>query len=373
VNSLQVLHVLEGTAGGLRRHVLDLIRALSEFGLRQGLVYSARRADQAFWTGLPQLESLGVQTYQIDMTRPISPVADAVAAVQVYRIMRGTRPTVLHLHSSKAGGIGRLVALLFPGVQVVYSPHASAANISRFYAAIERFLGHLRTTRLIAGSPSEHEELARLGFVNPRRLADIECGLDHQEVLSDADDSVEVPLPPGRLILSAGRLSDQKNPDLLFDASLRLLTEFPDVSCVWVGDGELRGPLQSRVDRAAVGHRWVITGWVRNPYPLLRKASVFVLPSRYESFGYVTLEAMILGKPVVATNVTGSRDLVKSGMTGYLVDPGDVDGLVEAIATILKDPGLAAQLGRAGAAQAERFTLSRMAKAAVTVYRELGI
>jgi len=113
----------------------------------------------------------------------------------------------------------------------------------------------------------------------------------------------------------------QKDPCFMVEVSRRLLEGQPNLSFVWVGDGELRPHVYRALCIAGVANRWSITGWVDNPYPLLRHADVFALPSAYESFGYTTLEAMILGIPVVATDVAGSRDLVDHGVTGYLVGP----------------------------------------------------
>jgi glycosyltransferase involved in cell wall biosynthesis len=95
---------------------------------------------------------------------------------------------------------------------------------------------------------------------------------------------------------------------------------------------------------------------------------VFVLPSLYESFGYVTLEAMALSRPVVATRVAGSRDLVRDGESGLLVEPGDDRALGDAVLRLLSDRALAAKFGAAGAARAEYFTRSRMATAIASLY-----
>jgi glycosyltransferase involved in cell wall biosynthesis len=365
--------VTKPTAAGVRRHVIDLVTGLHALGVRQGLVYSPEGADAAFWEGLERLQGMGVASFAVPMKREVDPRGDARAGRELARLVRRLRPRVLHLHSSKAGGIGRLAALAFPRVRVVYSPHASAANLAPVYGRIERFLGHVRTDRLVAVSASERDEIAALRYVPDRRLVRVDAGIDAADVEAGAAGPPPVPLPEGRLLVAAGRMNEQKNPELLVEASRELLARFADLHVVWIGDGENREGVERMLDEAGIRRRWTITGWVANPFPVIGRAAVFALPSRYESFGYVTLEAMVLGKPVVSTAVAGSRDLVAAGETGYLVPPGEPHAFAEAVARVLRDPAHAEALGRAAAERARHFSRERMAAEVLEVYRGLGL
>lgn len=369
----QVLHVTKPTAAGVRRHVIDLVTGLHGLGVRQGLVYSPEGADAAFWQGLERLHDMGVASFAVPMKREVDPAGDVRAGRELGRILRRLRPRVLHLHSSKAGGLGRLVALAFPRVRVVYSPHASAANLAPLYGRLERFLGHVRTDRLVAVSASERDELAALRYVPEGKLVRVDAGIDAAEVRAGAAEPPPVPLPGGRLVVAAGRMNEQKNPGLLVEVSRAVLPRLPDVHVVWIGDGEHRDEVERTLLDAGIRDRWTLTGWVANPFPLIGRAAVFALPSRYESFGYVTLEAMVLGRPVVSTAVAGSRDLVAEGETGYLVPPGDPGAFADALARVLGDPAHAEALGRAAAERARRFSRERMAAELLEVYRGLGL
>jgi glycosyltransferase involved in cell wall biosynthesis len=142
------------------------------------------------------------------------------------------------------------------------------------------------------------------------------------------------------------------------------------VHFVWAGDGELRGEVERTIAAARLGDRWTLLGWLANPYPLIAAAAVVVLPSGFESFGYTTLEAMLLGRAMVATDVTGSRDLVVPGVTGELVRVGDEDGFAAALDRLLDSPETAARYGAAGATRAATlFTQERMAAETLAVYR----
>jgi glycosyltransferase involved in cell wall biosynthesis len=181
-----------------------------------------------------------------------------------------------------------------------------------------------------------------------------------------------VELPAGRLLVAAGRMNQQKDPQFLVRVAERLAPERPDLRVVWIGDGELRPAVERDVAAAGLQDRWITTGWLANPFPIIARATAFALPSRYESFGYVTLEAMALGRPVVATDITGSRDLVVPGATGHLVPQGDEAAFAAACARVLDDPGHAAALAAEATRRAEHFSRARMAREMRDVYRRVA-
>ena len=366
-----ILHVTRSTYAGVRRHLVDLILGLHELGVRQSLVYAPDDADRGFWDGLARMEALGISAHAVSIPRQLSARKDFAAGRELRHLIRELRPRVLHLHSSKAGGVGRLAALGMAGLPVVYSPHASAAHIGRVYAELERLLGRLRTDRVVAVSPSEAKELSRFRFVTPHKLVAVSCGIEPDEVLRAAAEASSLAMTEGPLVVAVGRLSEQKNPLLLVRAAGSIVRDVPNARFVWIGDGELRGEVERAIEEAGLRERWTITGWLTNPYALLSRATVFVLPSRYESFGYVTLEAMVLGRPVVATDVAGSRDLVVPGETGRLVPEGDARALASAVAELLRNPSEAARLGAAGTIRSALFSRERMARGMLEVYQQL--
>jgi glycosyltransferase involved in cell wall biosynthesis len=239
------------------------------------------------------------------------------------------------------------------------------------YAAIERVLGRLRTDCLIAVSASERHEIERLRYVDTSRLVRVDCGLDGAELLQAAGQPCSIPLPNGPLVVAAGRLDAQKDPRFLVRVSRELAVRRPDLRFVWVGDGALRDAVVRDLHAAGIADLWTLTGWLENPYPVIRRAAVVALPSRYESFGYVTLEAMMLGRPVVATNVTGSRDLVADGVTGHLVAPDDVQHFASALDAITSDPARAAAFSTAAVERARHFSRARMAEETRAAYAAL--
>jgi glycosyltransferase involved in cell wall biosynthesis len=180
--------------------------------------------------------------------------------------------------------------------------------------------------------------------------------------------AVERPFP-GPTIVAVGRLSRQKGFDLL----LRALASLPGVSLVLIGDGPRRGELERLAGELGLSERLLMTGWADDVRPYLRAAEVLALPSRWESFPLVVLEAMFAGLPVVAADVGSVKEAVLEGETGLVVPTENVEALAEALARLLDDPGLRAAMGRRAAEVAhERFNAGRMAEAFESLYAEVS-
>jgi glycosyltransferase involved in cell wall biosynthesis len=371
--SVHVLHVVEAAVGGLRRHVLDLMQGLHAIGVEQALVYSPGRADEGWWDGVRWCEKAGIRVFALNMSRQISLASDLPAGAGLFRILWSIRPKILHLHSSKAGGLGRLVAVLTPGVKVVYTPNASPAHLSRWYVALEWILGRLRTDRLIAVSLSEASFLRSLKCVREDHIVTIESGVDVKEIEEQSRAALPVPIQGDKLVVASGRLSFQKNPGFVAEVSQLVLEQEPDTRFVWVGDGELRHQFEEMLRGLGVEGAWTITGWLRNPLPIVRRAHVFVLASRYEGNGYVTLEAMLLERPVVATQAVGTVDFVIPDRTGILVAQGQTEEFARGILDLLRTPDRAAAMGRRAREHAQQFSRSRMAEGTAALYRQLGV
>lgn len=171
-------------------------------------------------------------------------------------------------------------------------------------------------------------------------------------------------LPTGPYALCASRLAPYKGLDLLFMAFARLRERAPGLKLVVCGGDQLRGGLESftRVLRIESAVRFV--GQVGRPRlkRLLDRCLFFTLPSRRENLPLVLLEAMAAGKPVVAARVGGVPEVVTDGRDGLLVEPGDVDGLVEAMGMLVADAGLRGALGRRARLKVRAFDWGKAAR-----------
>ena len=183
--------------------------------------------------------------------------------------------------------------------------------------------------------------------------------------------------PAGRVILTVGRwFADEryKGMDTLITALPRLLTEWPDVQLVAVGDGDDQSWLQQIADAQGVlRHVHFLSGL---SYPQIaacyQACEIFALPSRGEGFGLVYLEAMACGKPVIGGAHGGAPEVIDDGKTGYLVQHGDAGQLATSLETLLSDPALGQEMGVRGRERVERdFRFNVFAKSLKKILRDL--
>ena len=162
-------------------------------------------------------------------------------------------------------------------------------------------------------------------------------------------------LPWEKIVLFAGRHVYDKGVDVLIEAARIILSRRRDVKFVIAGDGPMRFHLMWLASVYGLGEKILFTGRLSDEelYRAYKLADVVVIPSRYEPFGIVALEAMASGKPVVASRVGGLSEVVVDGETGILVPPGDPEALAQAIETLLYDPVLAKKMGATGRRRVE--------------------
>src|SRR5215217_2220789 len=175
------------------------------------------------------------------------------------------------------------------------------------------------------------------------------------------------PAAGGRGVLYVGRLHRQKGVDTLVRA-VPLLP--PEVPVTLAGDGPERAALEKLAARLGVADRVRVTGFLphRQVPELLAGAAVAVLPSRYEELGTALVEAMAAGRPVVASAVGGIPELVRDGVDGLLIPPGQPAALATAVRAVLADPQLAARLGGHGRARVAEHDWARLAARVLEIY-----
>jgi mannosyltransferase len=185
---------------------------------------------------------------------------------------------------------------------------------------------------------------------------------------------------PGRYAIGCfGRVRAQKGSDVFVDAMCRLLPRYPDFTAVMVGaivpeQQAFANELKRRIEAAGLTSRIVITGEIaiEEVQCWYQRLTVYAFTSRNEGFGLTLIEAMAAGNALVAARAGAAEFVVEDGVTGVLTAPGDVDALVAALEPLMRDPALAAAMGkRARRRVEEKFSLDAEAGAIADVYRRL--
>jgi D-inositol-3-phosphate glycosyltransferase len=242
---------------------------------------------------------------------------------------------------------------------------------------------------VVASTPTDRDQMVRLYGADPSKIRVIPPGVDLAlfRPIDPAEARVRLGLPADhRMILFVGRFDPVKGLDTLLEAMALIVQSDPhwlDNACLCiVGGDRLDEPRRmdlelARIEamRDSLGLHDVVTflgAQTQDALPLYYSAAqVVVVPSRYESFGLVALEAMACGTPVIASNVGGLADLVRDGRTGFLVPDGDPHALAAKLLPLLDDPELRARLGAHGVATAEAYSWATVAEKIDDLYAEL--
>jgi GalNAc-alpha-(1->4)-GalNAc-alpha-(1->3)-diNAcBac-PP-undecaprenol alpha-1,4-N-acetyl-D-galactosaminyltransferase len=180
-------------------------------------------------------------------------------------------------------------------------------------------------------------------------------------VLAPPGKSKSATLPHGPWIVAMGRLAEQKGFDILLDSFATLTKRHAGWRLAILGEGPLRGALETQRERLGLTQKVLLPGRVEAPETVLAQAQLFVLPSRFEGFPMALCEAMALGLPVVAFDCpTGPREIIRDGVDGVLIPPEDTALLAAAMERLMTDPGERQRLAALAPEVAERFALDKV-------------
>lgn len=348
--------------GGVQTHVRQLAGRLRGFGHRV-LVLAPSFSTPAE----PFVRSVG-RPIRIPYNQSVAPIALLPGSWKRVRdALQEFRPEVVHAHEP-----------LVPGTGMFAVRSSQAPAVGTFHAYGDR--SRLFTVAAPALRPVWRRLDARLAvsqaaasFVSSRFPGDplrvVPNGAD-VELFADA---VPAPLPEGRRILFVNRLDPRKGFPVMVEAFRRLAEARPDVVLVVAGDG--RDRVAVRDLPIEIRARVVMLGNVVHAElpPYHAACQVFCAPATgRESFGIVLVEAMAAGLPVVASDIAGYREVVRDGVEGWLVPPGDPGALAQAVDRILDDPQAAETFARAGRDRAQRYSWDTVAREIESVYFEVA-
>jgi glycosyltransferase involved in cell wall biosynthesis len=368
---MKIIIFSEPGNAGVKRHVLDILGRLGGGEFEFILVYSLRRADRVYADEVANLRSSGVTTYEVNVTASPELWNDLKAAYQFMKIVKSEKPDLIHCHSSKAGFIGRVFGKIASlQTPVLFSPHALISFMQPHYTIFERFCA-LFTSGLIACGKSEKKDFETLSFLKNLPIHVVPPSVD----VAIAQSFMISRRPFGSrtiLVGACGRIARQKQSLLFFKVAALMEHSHPHVRFQWIGDYSESDPESQDVKAFLAANplsNVEITGWVDDAAEYIRNLDVLLMLSRYESFGYVTADALAMGIPVIGTAVTGTRDLIENGVNGYLVPPKP-HNVSSALDQLLEKPDRYNQFSKsARTSMSQNFDISVMCESLSKVYR----
>jgi glycosyltransferase involved in cell wall biosynthesis len=366
---MKVVHIIKATRiSGAERHLLILLPALKARGVDVTLILLEAPlypVDDM----VAQLTDAGVPVIRIRINRHL----DWGVVGRIRRALRELRPDVVHTHLIHADLYGTIAARLARVKTVISSRH----NDDNFRRLLPLKLMNRVLWRMTSGGIAISGAIARFCVevegAPTKKIATVHYGMalreyDRREARRAALGQHDLP-DDALLVGMVCRLIDQKGVSYGLRAFALVAPRHPTAHLLIAGDGARRNALEAEAKALGIAERVHFLGWQKETAPLLAALDVFLMPSLWEGFGLVMLEAMAQSVPIIGSAVSAIPEVVVSGETGLLVPPRDAQALAAALERLLSDTALRRHMGMMGQDRLETsFSVERMAANTAEVY-----
>jgi glycosyltransferase involved in cell wall biosynthesis len=382
---IRVLRVIARlNMGGPAIHVANLAAGLETRGYHTTLVAGslARGEDSMAFLA----ERLGVAVVSVEeLQREVSLLHDARSVLRIAELIRSERPHILHTHTAKAGAIARAASLLAGGARppvVLHTFHGHVlkgyfdAGRTAFFRHVERTLARASDV-LVAVSPEVRDELVELGVAPYDKFVVIRLGIPLEERLGDPTANSDYRrlygIPEDAFVIGwVGRMTEVKDTGAVLEIVRATRDRGVEAVLCMVGDGPDRERLEQLAHELGIARSCYFVGYQPDVAGYYRLFDAFVLPSVNEGTPVSAIESLASGTAVVANRVGGVPDVVRDGVDGFLVEPGDIDAAAARLAELAMDPALRTRLGASGRTRAlERYSVARLVDDVDRLYRSL--
>lgn len=351
----KVLFVItKSNFGGAQRYIYDLATNLPPDQFEVAVAFGGEGV-------LAQmLREKGVRTISVPhLTRDVRFGSDLMALKALIKLFKRERPAVVHLNSSKAGGLGTLAARLSGVNRIIFTAHGwpfwEKRNIcARAAIFFFSYLTVVFSHATICISEHDRRAMRHMPFAG-RKLHVVHNGIADIPFLT-RDEARTILFSPFEIeththdvwLLSNGELTPNKNYFVALDAVAAYdATASQKIFYSIMSDGEQRGEIEAYISKKNLHDRVKLLGFIPDGRRYLRAFDIFFLPSRKEGVPYAILEARLAGIPIIASNVGGIPEVVTDGESSFLVEPQDIEGFVDALTRMTKN---AQERGRFAAA-----------------------
>lgn len=325
------------------------------------------------------------------LRRNVDLLNDAWTFWRLVRLLRRLRPAIVHTHMAKAGAIARFATIAYNALwarhdpaRLVHTFHGHvlegyfSAPSTAVFLAIERFLAR-RTDALVAVSNQIRDELLQsYGIGKEDRFHVVPLGFDLDSLVAINDNArrlarEELNIPEtAKVILWIGRLTSIKQPEVFLKAAHLIARQYPKAVFLIVGDGELRGEVESIADRLQLKDHLRFLGWRRDLSRIYGASDLLMLTSRNEGTPVALIEAMAAGLPSVSPDVGGIRDVVTDPSLGIVVADASPQSLAAEASALLDAPERCRKIGiLARESAVGRFGFERLATDITELYKGL--
>ena len=356
---IKVLHVAQA-AGGVDRYIRMLLKYLNKDEFENILVCS-------YDFEIRDYEGLVDSLEQVQMTRAIG-CNDIKVIKEVRALIKKYSPDIVYAHSSKAGAVARIADIGLKNY-CIYNPHGWAFNMrcsfpkKMLYIAIEKIAAPF-CDKIICISDAEKQSALEKKICEESKLQTIFNGVDIEDYKSGKHGIInrkDLNIPDNAFVVGmVGRISQQKAPDVFVQMAKMVKSTVSNSHFIIVGNGEMENKIKKYAKENGLEKCLHITGWVDDPLIYVELFDVACLLSRWEGFGLVLPEYMMVGKPIVASCVDAIPDIIKNEKNGLLVNVDDAKDAYEAVMKIYSNPKVAEKLKYGGGKSIIRYDAKRV-------------
>lgn len=301
-----------------------------------------------FGPNAKKIEDLGIDVYKISGALSIY---DPIFFFRLVKLVKLVNPDIIHSSLWSANIISRLISKFYK-IPVVCDLHGNSFDEGKLRNWFDRKTVHL-CGKVVAVSDSVKDAYLKNITDKADKIIVIKNGIDVEALRSKALQKhlsrSEFKIPDSAFVVGAvGRLEPIKSYDVLvraFDLFMKLKSK-PNAKLIIVGDGSQRRVLQDLIRSLGIENHVVFTGVRSDAYKFYPLFNCFALSSQSEGLSIALLEAMSFGLPIITTHCDLERhDVIKPGINGFLISPGDIDGYADAINNLYENPGRASRIG----------------------------
>lgn len=367
---INVLQVVPGlTVGGTEKAFIQLLSLFDKTRYNLSICCLKGRGPLS-----RELEKAGVEVNYLNM--PSGPAflifLDTLRAIiKLVSLMKKKQIGIVHSYLFRANILCRVAAKL-AGVPVLVSS-MRGIEVTRKYPLLLEGITSALVDKFVAVSEAIRSYVIKKVHINPKKIVTIHNGIALTEIGVKAIEREEFGLNPDVSIVGVvARLAKEKGHQYFLKAARIVITEYPRVHFIIVGDGPQREELLKLAFDLGLNDHVTFTGHRNDIFRVLALFDIFALATFWEGLSMVILEAMAMGKPVVTTGVGGNSEVVIDEVTGFLVMPGEPHIFADRILRLLKDENLRKRMGEAGRRRIEeKFTIERTIRETERLYEQL--
>ncbi|MEO0090047.1 MAG: sugar transferase [candidate division WOR-3 bacterium] len=375
----RIIHILGGSKfGGIIYYLTYLIERQLKEGYDVSILAENEKVKEYFRKNFPNVKI--VDTHNA-YRREISPLYDLLALIRTIKVLKNY--DIVHTHTSKGGFIGRLAAKIRRIKLIIHTAHGFAFHeysspiTTFFYSLLERLASYW-CNKIILLNKKDWELAKKYNIGNEKKLVLIYNGIDYQRIKNILPNfAIRQKFNLNEedfLITFVGRLSKQKNPEVLIWAIKELLKEKIDRKIFLLLIGEdmgMKERLIKLIDNFKINDYVGFLDFISNPIAIIKASDCFVLPSLWEGMPIALLEAMASGIPIIASNIKGNNEIITDGVNGFLFSPNNYQELKEKIFLLMKNQQLREKISFQAKEDVKRkFNKEKFQEETMKVYKE---